>query len=158
MAAGRYLSRGWRTGRRTRSTIRGFRHSLADCQSKWVTKSSARSASLSACAQQRLEGVAHALAKVDLRPGYRRREVTDLFRRNRHAAPFCISYYLRNRPGAGGTTSQGAKPVGCHVKIASSGTKRKSNPTGGAEGSEISGFAESRRKNKNSVVQKEERS
>jgi hypothetical protein len=60
--------------------------------------------------------------------------------RNRHATPFCISEYLRNRPRAGGTTSQGAKLVGCHVKIASSGTKRKSNPTGGAEGSEISGL------------------
>src|SRR6516165_1410448 len=60
--------------------------------------------------------------------------------RNRHATPFCISEYLHNRPRAGGTTSQGAKLVGCHVKIASSGTKRKSNPTGGAEGSEISGL------------------
>ena len=60
--------------------------------------------------------------------------------RNRHATPFCISEYLYNRPRAGGTTSQGAKLIGCHVKIASSGTKRKSNPTGGAEGSEISGL------------------
>ncbi len=49
--------------------------------------------------------------------------------RNRHATPFCISKYLRNRPRVGGTTSQGAKLVGCHVKIASSGAKRKPNPT-----------------------------
>ncbi len=48
--------------------------------------------------------------------------------RNRHATPFCISKYLRNRPRVGGTTSQGAKLVGCHVKIASSGAKRKPNP------------------------------
>ncbi len=33
-----------------------------------------------------------------------------------------------------------AKLVGCHVKIVSSGAKRKPNPTGGAEGSEISGL------------------
>ena len=59
--------------------------------------------------------------------------------RNR-ATPFCISEYLHNRPRAGGTTSQGAKLIGCHVKIASSGTKRKSNPTGGGEGSEIGGW------------------
>ena len=59
--------------------------------------------------------------------------------RNR-ATPFCISEYLHNRPRAGGTTSRGAKLIGCHVKIASSGTKRKSNPTGGGEGSEISGL------------------
>jgi hypothetical protein len=65
---------------------------------------------------------------------------TDLFREDRHATPFCISEYLRNRPRAGGTTSQDAKLLGCHVKIASSGAKHKPNPTGGAEGSEISGL------------------
>lgn len=39
---------GCRTGRRrsARGTIRAFWHSMADCRSKWVTKSSARSASL----------------------------------------------------------------------------------------------------------------
>ena len=57
-----------------------------------------------------------------------------------HATPFCISDYLRNRPRAGGTTSQGAKLVRCHVEIASSGANHKPNPTGGAEGSEISGL------------------
>ena len=61
-------------------------------------------------------------------------------RRNRHATPFCISKYLRNRLRAGGTTSQGAKLIGRHVKIDSSGAKHKPNPTGGAEGSEISGL------------------
>src|SRR5215471_13017364 len=79
--------------------------------------------------------------KFDLGQGYRRREILIFFRENRHATPFCISKYLRNRPGAGGTTSQGAKLVGCHVKIASSGAKRKPNPTGGAEGSEINGLS-----------------
>jgi hypothetical protein len=78
--------------------------------------------------------------KFDFRQGYRRREVLISSGRNRHATPFCISKYLRNRPRVGGTTSQGAKLVGCHVKIASSGAKRKPNPTGGAEGSEISGL------------------
>src|ERR1700758_417017 len=43
-----------------------------------------------------------------------------------HATPFCISEYLRNRPRAGGTTSHGAN--------------HKPNPTGGAEGSKISGL------------------
>ena len=57
-----------------------------------------------------------------------------------HATPFCISEYLRNRPRAGRTTSQGAKLVPCHVQIASSGANHKPNPTGGAEGSEISGL------------------
>src|SRR6266478_164977 len=78
--------------------------------------------------------------KFDFGQGYRRREVLISSGRNRHATPFCISKYLRNRPRVGGTTSQGAKLVGCHVKIASSGAKRKPNPTGGAEGSEISGL------------------
>src|SRR5262245_40944411 len=59
---------------------------------------------------------------------------------HQHATPFCISEYLRNRPRAGGTTSQGAKLVRCHVKIASSGANHKPNPTGGAEGREISGL------------------
>ena len=78
------------------------------------------------------------MARFSYKFDYRRREVLISARRNRHATPFCISEYLRNRPRAGGTTSQGAKLVGCHVKIASSGAKPKSNPTGGAEGSEIS--------------------
>jgi hypothetical protein len=78
--------------------------------------------------------------KFDFGQGYRRREVLISSGRNRHATPFCISKYLRNRPRVGGTTSQGAKLVGCHVKIASSGAKRKPNPTGGAEGSKISGL------------------
>src|SRR5215467_16319718 len=78
---------------------------------------------------------------LSLQVRYRRREVLISARRNRHATPFCISEYLRNRPRAGGTTSQGAKLVGCHVKIASSGAKHKPNPTGGAEGSEISGLS-----------------
>src|SRR6478736_7417312 len=78
--------------------------------------------------------------KFDFGQGYRRREVLISSGRNRHATPFCISKYLRNRPRVGGTTSQGARLVGRHVKIASSGAKRKPNPTGGAEGSEISGL------------------
>jgi len=48
--------------------------------------------------------------------------------------------YLRNRPRASRTTSQGAKLFGCHVKIVSSGAKHKPNPTGRAEGGEISGL------------------
>ena len=66
------------------------------------------------------------------------REVLISLRRNRHATLFCIGEYLRDCPRAGGTTSQGAKLVGYHVKIVSSGTKHKPNPTGGAEGREIS--------------------
>src|SRR5262249_45650522 len=77
--------------------------------------------------------------KFDFGQGYRRSEVLISSGRNRHATPFCTSEYLRNRPRAGGTTSQGARLVGRHVKIASSGAKHKPNPTGGAEGSEISG-------------------
>ena len=69
--------------------------------------------------------------------GYRRREITDLFREEPHATPFCISGYLGSRPRAGGLAGEGAK---LGFKIASSGTKHKSNPTGGAEGSEISGL------------------
>src|SRR5262245_20162505 len=65
-----------------------------------------------------------------------------------HATPFCISEYLRNRPRAGGTTSQGAKLDRCHVKIASSGANHKPNPTGGAEGSEISGLPKAGKRTK----------
>ena len=68
------------------------------------------------------------------------REVPISLGRNQHATRFCISDYLHDRPRVGGTTSQGTKLVGRHVKIASSGAKRKPNPTGGAEGSEISGL------------------
>src|ERR1700747_3465948 len=64
------------------------------------------------------------------------------------ATPFCISEYLRNRPRAGGTTSQGAKLIRCRVKIASSGANHKPNPTGGAEGSEISGLPKAGEKTK----------
>src|SRR5262249_37442807 len=66
--------------------------------------------------------------------------------RNRHATPVCISKYLRNRPRAGGSTSQCARLVG--VKIASSGAKHKPNPTGGREGSQISGVPKAGKKKK----------
>src|SRR5262245_19959556 len=61
------------------------------------------------------------------------REVPISSGRKRHATRFCISDYLHDRPRPGGTTSQGAKLVGCRVKIASGGTKPKPNPTGRAE-------------------------
>jgi hypothetical protein len=89
-----------------------------------------------------------ALMALWLQVGYRRRKVLISSGRNRHATPFCISKYLRNRLRAGGTTSQGAKLVGCHVKIVSSGAKHKPNPTGGAEGSEISGLPKAGKRTK----------
>ena len=84
--------------------------------------------------------------RFDLGQGYRRREILIFFRENRHATPFCISKYLRNRPRAGGSTSQCARLVG--VKIASSGAKHKPNPTGGREGSEISGVPKAGKRTK----------
>ena len=92
--------------------------------------------------------------KFDFGQGYRRREVLISSGRNRHATPFCISKYLRNRPRVGGTTSHGAKLVGCHVKIASSCAKRKPNPTAGAEGSEISGLPKAGERTKTQWVKK----
>jgi hypothetical protein len=86
--------------------------------------------------------------KVDLGQGCRRREILISSGRNRHATPVCISKYLRNRPRAGGSTSQCARLVGCHVKIASSGAKHKPNPTGGREGSQISGVPKAGKRTK----------
>ena len=86
--------------------------------------------------------------QVDFGQGCRRREILIASGRNRHATPFCISKYLRNRPRAGGSNSQCARLVGCHVKIASSGAKHKPNPTGGREGSEISGVPKAGKRTK----------